>query len=77
MKKLKTIIKMTTFGYKLGYNYPPSKKIKKTWLQLMATTLTKKINDYNFENLTIILHFLFLTHISNFALVICYLIFDL
>ena len=66
---------MTTFGYKLGYNYPPSKKKKR--LQLMAKTLTEKINDYNFENPTIILHVLFLTSISNFALVICYLIFDL
>ena len=73
---------MTTFGYKLGYNYPPSKKRKKKKkkkkrLQLMAKTLTEKINDYNFENPTIILHVLFLTSISNFALVICYLIFDL
>ena len=37
---------MTKFGYKLGSNYPPkkNKKNKKTWLQLMATTLTIKIN---------------------------------
>ena len=40
---------MAKFGYKLGYNYPLSKSKKKkkkmkTWLQLMATTLTTKIN---------------------------------
>ena len=59
MTKLKTIIKMAKLGYKLGYNYPLSKRKKKkekekekTWLQLMAATLTKKFN------MTIILKFL-------------------
>ena len=70
---------MTKFGLNLvPITFPKKKKKKKnkTWLQLMARTLTIKINYYNFENLILKLHVLFLTCISNFMLIIHYLIFD-